>query len=212
MWQDILQILAIIGIVLLAVAMLVLLFACLILFVPIRYCIEADVDTETKHYLGKGKATWLLHILTVKASYPTPATVVVKLFGIPIKTISLNKTEESEESSDDTIKTAEAEESEEINVNTDETSVKPKATDESLPKREIKAEESSKTNRCKVKKTDNKQKWYQKIICTIRNLCAKIKEIWDTIQYYKEVLDENNKVQQEVLHDIDEIKNKGKEE
>ena len=32
------------------------------------------------------------------------------------------------------------------------------------------------------------------------------------IQFDKEVLDENNKVQQEVLHDIDEIKNKGKEE
>ena len=94
MWQIILQILAIIGILLLVLLGLALLLLCLVLFVPIRYRVEADVDTETRHYLGKIKVTWLLHILTVSGAYPDPGKMVFRLFGYTFKVVDLKQSNE----------------------------------------------------------------------------------------------------------------------
>ena len=185
MWQDILQILAIIGIILLVLVALAVLLIGLVFFVPIRYRVEADVDTQDKHYLIKGKASWLLNILTVTGGYPEPSGLTVRLFGYPIKKIDFNATqdEQDEDSSEKTQSEGSQSEENQKQINDSEESLILDSNEPSTIE-EIPINENAK------QKSKTLSEWYQKIVCTIKKLCDKIKEIWNTIQYYKNVLDE----------------------
>lgn len=193
MWQIFLQILAVIGIVLLVLLGLVFFLACLILFIPVRYRLDGEIDTKEKKYLGTGKATWLLGILTVKGGYPQPGNIVIKILGYPFKTISFDPEEESEDmqGAEDvplTFETQSESEKEEKSFHAD-------GTNEILQTDDIQTESKARQSD-EIKQADVKQdapvssKWYHKIVNTIQKNYDKIKEIWNTIQYYKDVLDE----------------------
>ena len=78
-----LLVLKIIGIVLLSVVGLVVLILSLILFVPIRYRIGGKYENDPEVV---AKVSWLLHILSVKASFIAgKLTYTIRLFGIPLK-------------------------------------------------------------------------------------------------------------------------------
>jgi len=201
MWQTILQILAIIGIIVLVLAGILILLTCLVLFAPVRYRLKGEIDTTTKEYSGSGKATWLFHIFSATIEYPEPGTVKIKFFGYPIKVISLGETEESQEPQEpadikDTKDTVDDAAGEEISrAEQGSTSVKEStecAPKESFPDKELSfdKEENEKNEKNEKNGKSIFVRWYDKIVYTITALCDKIKKIWNTIRYYKDILED----------------------
>lgn len=81
MIHIILLILKIIGIILLVLAGLLLLAGGTVLFVPLRYRAEGEVYGNLK---AKGRVTWLLHLISVTASYEEELKISVKICGFPL--------------------------------------------------------------------------------------------------------------------------------
>ncbi len=89
MLQLILLILKIIGIVILCLLGLLLFLLCLILFVPVRYRIQAERAEEPEALAARAKITWLMHVLSVVLSYEEGNfTQSIRIFGIRL---NLNK-------------------------------------------------------------------------------------------------------------------------
>ncbi len=103
MIQVLLLILKILGILLLSILGLIVLILALVLFVPFRYEVEADVNLppdgsqEQKRIHGAAKVHWLLHLVQVRVAYSQEGgmTQALRIFFIPI---SLDKKNASEES------------------------------------------------------------------------------------------------------------------
>lgn len=81
MLHILLTILKIIGIIILVLISLVILIIAAILFVPIRYSIDAIYDRKVKNLDFKIKITYLLHLISVKYIYKDDG-LSIKIFGI----------------------------------------------------------------------------------------------------------------------------------
>lgn len=80
MGMVILTILKIIGIILLVALGLILFLLLLVLFVPIRYRIDASKDAEGEQQIhALIKVTWLLHLLNIRFLYPEEAYLRVRI-------------------------------------------------------------------------------------------------------------------------------------
>lgn len=101
MLQLLLMILKILGIVLLVILGLVLTILLLVLFVPVRYQIDASFDGKPK---GGVLVSWLLRLVTVRVNYDGSVKALVKLlfFKLFDKTLwpSEDKDEEAEDGGD----------------------------------------------------------------------------------------------------------------
>lgn len=93
MLHVVLLILKIIGWILLGLLGLILGLVLLILFVPIRYRVDGSYYGEPK---GTARITWLLHMISVKASLDEDFDLSVRLFGFPVLPGS-GRTENGEE-------------------------------------------------------------------------------------------------------------------
>lgn len=81
MLHILLTILKVIGIIILVLISLVILIIAAILFVPIRYSIDAIYDRKVKNLDFKIKITYLLHLISVKNIYKDDG-LSIKIFGI----------------------------------------------------------------------------------------------------------------------------------
>lgn len=86
MLHIILLILKIIGIILLCILAVLLLAVCCVLFVPVRYRIEAfrEESEGNPPFVVRAKITWLLHLVNVLACYPADIYVRVRIFLFPL--------------------------------------------------------------------------------------------------------------------------------
>lgn len=85
MVSVLLTILKIIGIILLVLLGIILAVLLLVMFVPVRYRLDAHRDLqEEAPVVADIKATWLLHLISVLFSYPDSAYVNVKVLGISV--------------------------------------------------------------------------------------------------------------------------------
>lgn len=82
MLSALLLILKILGIMVLTVLGLILLAVFLILFVPVRYRFWCSYQEEVK---AEVKITWLMHLLSVLATYDQSMKLSIKLLGFPLK-------------------------------------------------------------------------------------------------------------------------------
>lgn len=82
MLHILLTILKVIGIIILVLISLVILIIAAILFVPIRYSIDAIYDRKVKNLDFKIKITYLLHLISVKYIYKDDDGLSIKIFGI----------------------------------------------------------------------------------------------------------------------------------
>ncbi len=82
MLHVILQILAVIGIILLCILGLIILLLLLILFAPIRYRVRGSKNEE--EILLRVRASYLLHLFSLRYDYPKPGNIVITILGIPI--------------------------------------------------------------------------------------------------------------------------------
>ena len=94
MLHIILTILKIIGILILVVLALLLTVIGVVLFVPIRYRVNGKKDEES--FFVKAEVYWLLHLFRIKAVYPEPGRVIVKILCFTI--YDSGKVDESEKS------------------------------------------------------------------------------------------------------------------
>ncbi len=76
-----LTVLKIIGIVLACIIGLVLLLICLVLFVPVRYRINAEKEDPEADPVAFARASFLLHILSAKVIYEKKPEIIVRIFG-----------------------------------------------------------------------------------------------------------------------------------
>lgn len=85
----ILKILSIAGIILLILLELILLILFLVLFVPLRYRIEAQKSPQSQYLTAK--AVWLLGIFRIKAAFPDPGTVTARVLFFKVYDSSSKK-------------------------------------------------------------------------------------------------------------------------
>lgn len=76
-----LTVLKIIGIVLACIIGIVLLLICLVLFVPVRYRINAEKEDPEADPVAFARASFLLHILSAKVIYEKKLEIIVRIFG-----------------------------------------------------------------------------------------------------------------------------------
>lgn len=216
MLHVILQILAIIGIILLCILGLLILLILLVLFVPIRYRAEGSKDGSDIRL--QVKASYLLHLLTVRYEYPKPGSVIARLLGIKVvdtakktkedggrkrkkkkKYADGSREEAATETEADAVKTGEeadgttaAEDTKAEKLQTGAGTAGEAATAENIS---AEGEEESHETEETVKEKLSFRDKIKKIIYTIRTFCDKIKHIKDTIKeiaenilYYKEVI------------------------
>lgn len=81
MLHILLLILKIIGITLLVILLILITLLLLILFVPIRYRIKGR---KYEDIMLQGKVTWLLHVISVTATYQEGILLIIKIFGITV--------------------------------------------------------------------------------------------------------------------------------
>lgn len=199
MLHVILQILAVIGIILLCILGLILLLLALILFVPVRYRVNGKRFGEDMEFAVK--ATYLLHMFTVKYDYPKPASVIVRLFGIELYDSKQKKEEENAEqnlepekelSDQNKVEDSETETNKGADIASDRTEekvFKEKDIDETLTQADTK-EHSDQTEPLEEKRSlkEKIQYTFRSICDKIKNIMQKIKDIFANISYYKEVL------------------------
>lgn len=191
MLEICLQSLTIIGIILLTLLLLVLFLILLVLFFPVTYRIYG---TKTEEKLTvTGKAKWLFGLLRVNYSYPEPGKAVVRLLWFPLYDSEAGETETKESKKDKTKKKQKKKEKVESIPTAD--SVKPEAA-------EVDSGSENEADSGKAGESDEKEtvsekaeggKFFQKvkkIKYTICNGYDKIKEIWENISYYIELLQE----------------------
>lgn len=86
-----LSVLKIIGIVLLSILGLLVLVLLIALFVPVRYKLKADYDSDI---LADARISYLLHIISVRFLYNGESKLTIRLFGIPLRLPTKKKEEE----------------------------------------------------------------------------------------------------------------------
>lgn len=197
MLSIILSILKIIGIVLLCIIGFVLLLLLLLLFVPVRYRIDAEKHEEgEKPVCAHAAVTWLLHLVNARVLYPSEELYRVRIAFFKIlprgdkedKTASKedNKKKEKEKDTDKEIDGG----WDKIDENDFSEASEPKSNEN---ENKIKDGETQKEEKKAQKNPFEKLK--DKIISVIENIkfktdgiYAKIKNVFENIEYYLDII------------------------
>lgn len=179
-------ILKIIGIILLAILGIAVALVCIVLFVPIRYRLKAETTNGLSGLLLEFKATWLFHLVSAYAIYKETelewkARIAWKKLGGDDE---LPDEEEFEDVTDDIVEDI-VENVETVKEKTDTQKIPQETSQETSKQRESDRKESpdkrKKRKETKKQKKHEKTSWLDKIKCTIKGICDKIKNIKEFI-------------------------------
>ncbi len=184
--QIFLQVLSVIGIILLCIIGLAFLIVGLVLFVPLRYKIKAQKDTEI---VAQIQATWLLHLLSIKYRYPAPGEIEIRLLGSKVWKMKPGEaSDEHTEKEEDAKEEAKEEIKEEMPP---ETKTEAKTAKISKTVKEQKTEMSGGTTKNEQEvPPDEKKNFFEKIQFKIKTIYDKIKKIVADYEYYRDLLQE----------------------
>ena len=188
-----LTILKIIGIVLLSIAGLAIVLLSIILFVPVRYKAVITKDNcEDSNICIKGKVTWLLHIINLNIDYVDTLEYKLKLGPFKLWPSKKNKSEENFKS--ESVKTKKS-----IKKNEEKSKPSEEVEGESIEE-DFFFEKDRKEEKDTIDEllNDNEEKslkdffrllveLVKKLKLTVFNIYAKIKNIFDNIEYYIKV-------------------------
>lgn len=205
MLHVILQILGFIGIALLCILGLLLLLVLLVLFVPIRYRTKGIKEGEVTR--AEAKATYLLHMISVKFTYEEKMQLVARIFGIKVYDLAKKKAKEAVAEAEMAKESASDEQPAGESVSDGQAAgdaAKAQTIQEKTAQEESKMDSTKNMTEESVEKpakeslfTKIKNKILgiiEKIKYTITSICDKIKNITETVSYYKQVLeDKENK-------------------
>ena len=198
--QIVLWILSFIGITLLVVLGLILIVLLFVLFVPIRYSGEFQKNAEVMKL--QIKANWLLHLVRVRAEYEKE--FLVRAFVLFFKVYDSSKPPKEKKVKEKRSKEKHVKEKklEQENIPEAKDEVKKEtlqgAISDPTPEQEVNETEEIKESE-DVNQTDVKEKKpffvrmkekIENIICKIKSICDKIKDVVQNIQYYLEILQE----------------------
>lgn len=208
MFQGLLLVLKIAGIVLLCIlAILFIVLAC-ILLVPVRYQIRAvkeDGEQQSEGiFQARAKVTWLLHVLSCQIFYEKEAVVLIRVLGIPV--FDSRKQEEKERKKQERLQKKEEKRKRKARkgkgpetkvAKTAESKIEQNKS-ETREKRFNAEEESAKE---KIDKAEKKNRNESKIRIFIRKIIQLIKKIWNAIKNTKyTILKIYDKIGQTVKH------------
>lgn len=173
-------ILKIIGTILLAILGIIILALCVVLLVPLRYVISAESKGNMETSRLEIKFHWLLHLFSGRVLYENQE------LNYKVRALWM-KLADSEEEAKPSQKTKEAEEiSEEIvteDTSTNESKVEAEPKAESVAETEAEPTEEVKSEtKAESKKKESKENKLEKLKCTIKNLCDKIKMVLEFIK------------------------------
>ena len=204
MLSIVLKILSILGVLLLCLLGLVLLLILLVFFFPIHYRITGKKRAEM---MSAGvRVSWLFGFLRVLFDFPEPGRVLVKilpltvfdsgkLFGEETKETAQKenekKTEKSVPKNEKVVKeTKESNENQRQATVSHDFSEEPKS-DQSSQDNDRSGQENDQTGQGNIsEETGGFFKKIQKLKYTIHNIYDKIKNVWENISYYIELLRE----------------------
>ena len=174
MFQIILWILKIIGILLAAILGIAVLLICIVLFVPVRYRIEAESAGTFESIDAHARFSWLLHLFSGYFKYQNGEFC----WQIRIGWKKLNQTEHIETLQNETYREKESEKEQEKR----DEEVPQKAEPTNIPTKKEPQEKKVKRNRTAKKcgetaesEKKEKQSLLQKIKYTYQTMCDKIK-------------------------------------
>jgi len=198
MLEVVLHILAILGIIILAALGILTVLLLAVLFFPVSYRVRGSKDAD--HFMLTVKIWWLLGLLRASYSYPEPGYAVVKALFFRLfdtePSVKEDKPDKKSRKSDSGKKKASG------SLKRDEKADSSADTHEAESGSGGKGAESArKTSEEKEEAPSEKEaaapeKGFlgkiEKIKYTIKGLCDKIREIWDNISYYMELLQEED--------------------
>ena len=195
-----LSILKILGIILLVLFGIVLLVVFLVLFVPLRYTLEAErQEGSGEAFSIKAKATWLLHLLNVHAGYPKTPYLRARIlwftvFSTDKKSDEKKKKKESKELSPKASPKV-------MENQTDEKAFAAKVAEKKLPEKEKDNVKEEDFHAKEMPESESEEdsptvlKFLKRILSIIQNIqytfekiCDKIKHIVKNIRYYLAII------------------------
>ena len=189
MFQIILWILKIIGILLAAILGIAVLLICIVLFVPVRYRIEAESAGTFESIDAHARFSWLLHLFSGYFKYQNGEFC----WQIRIGWKKLNQTEHIETLQNETYREKESEKEQEKR----DEEVPQKAEPTNIPTKKEPQEKKVKRNRTAKKcgetaesEKKEKQSLLQKIKYTYQTMCDKIKVLLEKKEKLTEFLAE----------------------
>lgn len=186
-------ILKIIGITLLIVIGILLCLLLIVLFVPLRYKVYAQKDSDENSSIeARVSASFLLHLLNVHFDYPSDDPLSIRIAFIRLNRKNKPNKDVNKEKSKEIITESLAEDTIEETIE-DRTSAKEIKNDESFFKDATK-DKRDKKKRNKEKKikpdTDNSEGgFFEKVKSNISSLIGKAKNIKKDIDYYKRIIE-----------------------
>ena len=142
-------ILKIIGIILLAILGILVLLLCVILFVPAKYRLTAETTDGVDNLCVSAKASWFFHLLTARFIYQDKQSH----WQVRIVWKKLKRKEQSQEPTED--------------------------SEDSSQEMSQEQEEEAAGKKEQAKESKQKKSLLDKIKCTIKKICDKIKEMWE---------------------------------
>ena len=172
MLHILLTILKIIGIILLAILGLLILLLCIVFFVPLRYEIIAETKGDLKTTKLELKFSWLLHLIAGQVTYLEEELD----YKIRVLWKKITETEPAEKPAEEVVDEVSEEQTEkpeeESPIDSSESLEEAEATDESV-------ENTAKVDEKEEKVRESK---FQKIKCTIKEVCVKIKMVLEFLK------------------------------
>lgn len=190
MLHILLTILKIIGIILLAILGLLILLLCIVFFVPLRYVINAETKGDLASTNVKIQFYWFLHLVSGQVTYLEEEID----YKIRVLWKYITAVETSEETKE--------ERPEEVvpDIANDSSKEPPKELSESV--------DFAEENQAEVEKdTTSKQNKFQKIKCTITEVCDKIKMVLEFLKAEPHKLT-FNRVKKEIIRLLVSLKPK----
>ena len=189
-----LQILSVVGILLLVIVGLLLAVVVLALFFPVTYRVSGKKTVD--ELVVKAKANWLFGLLRMRYTYPEPGKIRVKLLWF---TIYESGEDAASDEKTDGKKSGENKAGEKNNgKNKAEKNTSAAMPESSSEQKDISNEKTDTPDTVKEEQEHLNERdgsWisqkFAKIQYTIRSIYDKIKEIWQNISYYKELLEDS---------------------
>lgn len=166
-------ILKIIGTIMLAILGIIILALCVVLLVPLRYVISAESKGNMETSRVEVKFHWLLHLFSGRALYENQELK----YKIRALWMILADSEE------DANPSKKAKETVTEDASTNESKVEAEPEVESVAESEAEpTEEVKSATKAESKKKESKENKLEKLKCTIKNLCDKIKMVLEFIK------------------------------
>ena len=182
------EILTILGILLLCLLGLAVLVLLLLLFYPVTYRITAKKDA--KQISVRAGASWLLGFLRVSCCYPEPGKVLVKLLPFTVFDSSSAGQPATPEGGTSSAGRSSAADSRAETGDTEEKKQEKGQADVSVDQSHRKPNDDPESEKADAGAPSQENKKFKKIKYTICSIYDKIKNIWENISYYIELLQE----------------------